>query len=61
VIPGETVLSGADHPGTDLMVHSSVNGYYIGFRDKDGMPYSRETCYFDHREDAEVILELLRR
>lgn len=42
---GETVLSGAQHPGTKLEVLHSPAGYYIGFRDTDGLPYTRESVY----------------
>ena len=48
----ETVIGGAKHPGTELTVMSSAAGHYIGFRDEDGLPYSRETDYFPNEEDA---------
>jgi len=63
MIPGETVLSGGTHPGTDLVImnaHEYINTYYLGFRDEDGMPYSRETEYMT-KEQAEMILSLVRR
>jgi hypothetical protein len=63
MIPKETVLSGAEHPGTELVLMNNqeyINTFYLGFRDKDGMPYSRETEYMT-REQAEMILSLLRR
>jgi len=60
MIAKETVLSGAEHPGTELLILSSPAGYYIGFLCKDGMPYSRESRYFEHFEDAETLLEFLR-
>jgi hypothetical protein len=63
MIPGETVLSGGKHPGTDLVImnaHEYINTYYLGFRDEDGMPYSRETEYMT-KEQAEMILSLVRR
>jgi len=41
----ETVLSGAEHPGTKLEAIHTNHGYYLGFRDEDGLPYSRETYY----------------
>ena len=43
----ETVLSGAKHPGTDPKIMRSTAGYYIGFEDTDGSPYSRETHYME--------------
>ena len=57
---GETVLSGAQHPGTELKVMSSNAGYYLGYRDEDGLPYSRETVYMSF-ETAEHMLKLIRR
>jgi len=55
----ETVIGGARHPGTELLVMSSAAGYYIGFPDEDGSPYSRETDYFPSKEAAEIAyLEL---
>lgn len=63
MIPGETVLSGGKHPGTELVLlnnHEYINTFYLGFRDKDGAPYSRETEYMT-REQAEMILSLVRK
>jgi hypothetical protein len=45
MLKGETVLSGGEHPGTELEIMESPAGWYLGFRDKDGAPYSRETEY----------------
>ena len=59
MIKGETVHSGAEHPGTPLEVLNTPAGYYLGFRDTDGAPYSRETGYMT-REDAEVALAEIR-
>ena len=56
----ETVLSGAEHPGTELKVMNSGNGYYLGFATKDGMPYSRETTYFGDRPSAIQVLRSFR-
>ena len=56
---GETVLSGAQHPGTELEVLSSGAGYYLGYRDEDGAPYSRETSYMS-AETATHMLKLIR-
>jgi hypothetical protein len=59
MFPGETVLSGAKHPGTPLAVLQSAGGFYIGFLTDDGFPYSRETEYFATRADAEAALHQL--
>jgi len=62
VIPKETVLTGGKHPGTELVVMNNqeyINTFYLGFRDEDGAPYSRETHYMT-REQAEMILSLIR-
>ena len=58
--PKETVLKGAEHPGTELEVLESPAGFYLGFRDKDGAPYSRESGYFGDRASAELILSYMR-
>jgi hypothetical protein len=57
---GETVLTGAPHPGTELQVMSSGAGFYLGYRDKDGMPYSRESDYFQSEIVAQKMLDSLR-
>jgi hypothetical protein len=56
----ETVLAGAKHPGTTLEVMESPAGFYLGFRDEDGIPYSRESGYFGDRGSAEQVLRSLR-
>jgi len=56
---GETVLSGGKHPGTELELLESPAGCYLGFRDWDGAPYSRETIYMS-RTTAELVLETIR-
>ncbi len=56
---GETVLSGAPHPGTDLKVLESPAGFYLGYLDEHGLPYSRETLYLT-KDVAEKLLPLLR-
>jgi hypothetical protein len=58
MIQGETVFTGAPHPGTELCVMRSAAGYYLGFYDTDGMPYSRETQYFQNEQIAEKALRL---
>ena len=59
-LPRETVLTGAAHPGTELQVLESAGGYYLGFLDRDGTPYSRETDYMTY-PDALVMFEMIRR
>jgi uncharacterized protein (DUF1015 family) len=59
VIWGETVLSGAKHPNTELKVLKSPAGYYVGFLDKDGCAYSRESHYVSEQV-AHAILVALR-
>jgi hypothetical protein len=39
---------------------STPAGYYIGFRDVDGSPYSRETEYFASKSEAEDKLEMFK-
>ena len=52
----ETVLSGAGHPDTELLVLQSAAGFYIGYLTKDGFPYSRESGYYETEELAETAL-----
>lgn len=61
MMAGETVYSGAPHPGTDLAASASPAGYYVGFHDKDGAPYSRETPYFKDFETACQVRLILSR
>ena len=56
----ETVLTGAKHPGTDLEMMVSNAGFYLGYRDKDGTPYSRETQYFQDENQAQTVFKCLR-
>jgi hypothetical protein len=58
MMAGETVFTGAPHPGTELEVLYS-SAYYLGFRDEFGMPYSRESIYFGSREAAEEALRIV--
>jgi len=60
MMPGETVLSGAKHPGTEIRILWSPSGYYLGFTDEDGSPYSRETDYMN-MESAQLLLDLIRK
>ena len=53
MIFAETVIAGAPDPGTPPKVLSSPAGYYVGYCDSDGLPYSRETEYFESQETAE--------
>ena len=59
MIKGETVLTGGEHPGTELEIIKTHAGHYLGFRDKYGMPYSRETYYMP-KSTAETVLALIR-
>ena len=60
MIPRETVLSGAKHPGTKLTVLEGPSGWYVGFKDKTGAPYSRESQYFRTKKGAESLMGALR-
>ena len=60
MIKGATVLSGGKHPGTKLTVIESAAGWYVGFKDKNGAPYSRESLYFRTKKGAESLLGALR-
>lgn len=60
MIPGETVLTGAKHPGTELKIMYSPAGYYLGFTTKDGDPYTRETDYLSETA-AQLLHELMRK
>lgn len=60
MIRGETVLTGARHPGTELKVLHSPAGWYLGFTE-GGMPYTRETEYFDNITTAQEVLSWFRR
>lgn len=61
MMPGETILSGADSTCSDcgvtpkFEVLQSPAGYYIGTQCKCG-PYSRESDYYKKRGDAEAAL-----
>jgi len=57
-LPGETVHLGAPHPNTPLRVCHSAAGYYIGYLDTDGSPYSRESVgYYGTSEAAQSALD----
>lgn len=57
---GETVLLGATHPGTKLKVLRSAAGWYLGFTDDDGQPYTRESVYLPMESEAHKLLTFLR-
>lgn len=59
-VKNETVLTGAPHPDTKLAVMKSGAGYYLGFPDKDGAPYSRESVYFGDFGSAHQVLRMFR-
>lgn len=52
----ETVLSGAKHPGTQLQIIGTSAGYYLGFRDKHGNPYTRETFYMTRTQACDLLM-----
>lgn len=62
MIPGETILSGANpicpdcQTKLEFAVCESAAGYYVGTWCNCG-PYSRETCYFRTKEQAEKELK----
>ena len=56
---GETVLSGAPDPSTPLRVLSSQAGWYVGYLDYYGLPYSRETVYLSSHAAATRALQLI--
>ena len=61
MMKGETVLSGAAHPGTEMKVLYSANGYFLGFTSEAGYtPYTRETHYFKDRGSAQLVLDTFR-
>ena len=41
-----------------IQVLSSAAGYYIGFFCPNCGPYSRESCYFHSRDEAETVFDL---
>lgn len=58
MIPGETVASGAPLPyeGAELTVLQSAAGYFVGYEDADGSPWSRESRYYRSYELADEAL-----
>ncbi len=56
----ETVLTGAKHPGTELKVLQSRHGWYLGYLDTNGQPYSRESKYFNTKRGAHSLMGALR-
>jgi len=57
MFPRETVTTGAPNPGTEPDVMSTPGGHYVGYRDKDGLPYTRETGYTNDLSIAQTWLE----
>lgn len=57
MIRGETVRHGAPHPGAPLTVLHSAAGYYIGYVDENGEPYTRESKYYPDYARALFALE----
>lgn len=58
MIEGETVRTGAPNPGTEMRVLRSAAGWYVGFLDRDNMPYTRESEYYkDYEEAAQDIVK----
>ena len=53
MIPGETVRTGAEWPGTPLRILQSNAGWYLGYLDRFGEPYTRETHYYPDRASEE--------
>jgi len=51
----ETVHRGAPHPGTELCVMRTRAGFYLGYKDKDGTGYTRETFYMPKTEAEKVL------
>lgn len=58
MIHAETVVAGAENPGTEPQVLSSNAGHYVGYLDADGLPYSRETEYFPDDASASKALDV---
>lgn len=52
----ETVVAGANNPGTEPRVLCSNAGHYVGYLDTDGSPYSRESEYFPDEASASKAL-----
>ena len=46
VMKGETVRGGAENPGTPIAILHSGGGFYFGYLETDGSPYSRESGYY---------------
>ena len=56
MIPGETILSGAEPAHAFQVIYSNA-GFFIGTVGPMGMPNSRESEYFDSRNEAQYVLD----
>ena len=54
-LKGECVTTGAPLPyeGAMPQICESGGGFYVGYLDKDGLPYSRESDYYRSRDALE--------
>ena len=52
-LPGECVTTGAPLPfeGAMPQICQSPAGFYVGYTDREGMPYSRESGYYRTSQD----------
>ena len=59
VMPNETVAMGAalPYPGAKPEILYNGTGYYIGYVDTDGQPYTRESRYYEDGADADRCLD----
>ena len=56
-LDGECVSTGANPPYKEALpqICCSPAGYYVGFLDEDGRPYSRESGYYRDREMLDAL------
>jgi len=56
-LPGECVSTGAAPPyeGAAPEICQSAAGYYVGYLDEDGQPYSRESDYYADRDELDRL------
>jgi hypothetical protein len=56
-LPPKGMLAAAAGKAFPLEVCKSAAGYYIGTRDEEGMPFTRESCEYWRKQDmAETAL-----